>query len=230
MKNKVKNKIKAVLVTSALILSAFSAILNADQSHSSNITMLETTFGTTNITRRTDVNRNGIYTIVLENSEIPNNLPENFEIWDYGINEDGELILNLVYVPLRISINRNNDIETERIRITTLFNRGNINERQFKYLMNQLNALLPNSQQVQLLEQEQPQELEEMIFEMNGIEYEESNIDLANMADEEWNDWINNLSNLNIQDMEEEEWQEWIRNLDTSSLSDERFLQLIINM
>ncbi|MCL1935568.1 MAG: hypothetical protein FWF57_04230 [Defluviitaleaceae bacterium] len=122
-------------VLAVTTVTAMSVVSHAGQSTPSNIELLQEVFDESNIRRA----RNGIYTVTLEGNEVPNvTLPINFKILDHDT-IDNTVTLNLTYRPLRISINPNNSQQNERIRLSTLLNRGDITERQFNYLMSSLN-------------------------------------------------------------------------------------------
>ena len=176
MKNIIKNSLVAGLVVIGAVTSITIGALNADDSRSINTGFLEIYFNTTNITRTTINNRNGIYT--LTTSGRMSNLPRDFELVSSRMNftRDGIYTTKeLAYTPLRFSVNTSTDRYTEAIRIRTLYNRSEITRSQYMYLIAELeiahNRPLPPS--IAASRQEQIQERIEEAHE-NGYKEEVS--------------------------------------------------------
>jgi hypothetical protein len=244
--------IKKTILGTVLGLTALTAVItNAEPAPSQNIEILQETFGITNITRRTDIRRSGIYHLTFEGSRIPTTpLPLNFEIFDYDV-EDDMATLSLMYTPLTISINWNNDRNTEAVRLTTLHTRGQLTDRQFEYLINQLhnreNVVPPSIIEIveQLeVEQETDEEsslaitvLEEERTEIitsplppSRQEYDQRHneaIDFRNKSDWEFQVWLDNLASLDFVNMSDEAFYAWMGTINLVSLTDTRWTMLI---
>jgi hypothetical protein len=240
-----KKTLKKALTVGILTLTAVSSIsipsfrnyiIHAEQEQSANISILEELFNTSKITRSTRYNRNGIYTLVFEDGIIPEvPIPANFEIFSYDFDEDHNIAtLNLLYTPLLFSVNLNRDQHTEAVRLTTLFNRGELTENQFNSLLAELHGherTIPPSIAINIQEnneQEKQTEEDEKEQQILPPSHQEQNtlIDFTYMSDLDFLIWLESLSHLNFSILTEEEFNNWISSINLNSLTDERFIQL----